>query len=727
MFNFATATNNITKVLSALKHLGKTVKKTGDNEYLCQCPAHDDHNPSLIITELLGMVLIHCRAGCDHFNVIRALKLYDEYTYHNEAGEEKYFVRKLEDKSYPVFTTDGTPGLKDGQKFLYRLPELLAHKEGYVFIPEGEKDVNTLVALGLTATTNLGGSGGWRDSYNQSLKNKSIVLLPDNDAPGRKHVKGIAKALSGIAKEIRIVELPDLPEKGDVTDWLESGKTLEDLVMEVNQTELYTSVATSSGPPPPVLPPTKQPKKTTKDGGFSGHRFTDIGNGKRFADQHHAKLRFCQSTRKWLYYDEIKWNEEKGRGMAENLGKLTAQKIVEEDIGDITRDQRDKIYSWACQSGGAARIDAMLKMAQSEETTMVYGGSFDQNKMLLNVQNGTWDLDIFKFRNHNPNDLITQAANVTYDPDAKSQWWLDCLEKWMGGDKDKIDYLQRFAGLCLTGDISSRAFLIFYGGGHNGKSVFLNTVAKLLGDYATVAPKGFLKAKKYEEHPTEIARLFKKRLVVAQETEERMKLEIALVKMMTGEQQMTGRFMRKDHFDFDLTNKIVLMANHRPIISDTSNSIWDRVHLLNWDVRISEAERDSQLIEKLLETERSGIFNWMLEGCRKWKADNYFLVKPDCIRLATEQYREESDPLSSFVKTCCEFEETAITPIKDLWATYEVWAIDEGVKYPIGQPRFKGYFCGLGYKNGQKWLGGANVKCWLGIGLRDTKHRTSPK
>ncbi len=723
---FKTAKNDITKVLSALKQLGKTVKKTGDG-YLCQCPAHDDHNPSLIVSEILDMVRIHCRAGCTHANVIRALRLYDEYIYRNEAGEEKYFVRKLEDKNYPVFTPDGTPGLGDKQKFLYRLPELLAHEGGYVFIPEGEKDVNTLVALGLTATTNLGGSGGWRDSYNQFLKDKSIILLPDNDAPGRKHVNGIAIALSSIAKEIRVVELPDLPEKGDVTDWIEAGKTLEDLMAEVNRTETYTPITTPSSKPPPPSLPTKQPKTTTKVEGFIGHRFTDIGNGKRFADQHHGKLRFCQSTRKWLYYDGIKWNEEKGRGMAENLGKLTAQKIVTEDAGDLTRDQRDRIYSWACQSGGAARIDAMLKMAQSEKTTMVYRGDFDQNKMLLNVQNGTWDLDTFKFRNHNPDDLITQAADVTHDPDAKPQRWLECLETWMGGDADKIDYLQRLAGLCLTGDVSSRAFPIFYGGGHNGKSVFLGTIVRILGDYATIAPAEFLKKKKYGEHPTEIARLFNKRLVVAQETKERMELRIALVKAMTGESQMTGRYMRQDYFTFELTNKIILMANHKPIIHDTSNSIWDRIHLLDWEVRISEAEQDSQLTEKLLKTERSGIFNWMLEGCRKWKADNSFLVKPKCIQAATQQYREEEDPLSEFVKVCCEFNEAACTPVKNLRATYEIWVIDESIKYPIGEKRFREYFHGLGHRVSQKKWKGANAKCWFGIGLRDTKYRTCPK
>ncbi len=725
---FKTAKNDIAKVLSALKKLGKTVKKTGDG-YLCQCPAHNDHNPSLIISEILDMVRIHCRAGCTHADVIKALRLYDEYVYQNEAGEEKYFVRKLEDKSYPVFTPDGTPGLGDQQKFLYRLPELLAHNKGYVFIPEGEKDVNTLVALGLTATTNLGGSGGWRDSYNQFLKDKSIILLPDNDAPGRKHVNSIAKALSNIAKEIKIVELPDLPEKGDVTDWIEAGKTLEDLIAEVDQTKIYSPTTTqSSGPPPPVSPPTKQ-SGTTGAEGFAGHRYTDIGNGERFAAQHHGKLRFCQSgsSRKWLYYDGIKWNGEKGKGMAEDLGKVTARRIVKEDTGDLTLDQRDRIYKWACQSGGAARIDAMLKMAQSEKTIRVYRSDFDQNKMLLNVQNGTWDLDTFKFRNHDPNDLITQAANVTYDPDAESQWWLDCLETWMEGDEDKINYLQRFAGLCLTGDISSRAFPIFFGGGYNGKSVFLGTVVKILGDYAIVAAKGFLKEKKFDGHPTEIARLFKKRLLVAQETEVRMKLEVALVKMVTGENQMTGRFMRKDGFDFDITNKIVLMANHKPIIRDTSNSIWDRVHLLNWGARISEAKQDSRLIEKLLKTERAGILNWMLEGCRKWKADNYSLVKPDCVRLATEQYREEEDRLSDFVKTCCEFNEGAITPVTHLWATYEKWVFLGEVKYSLGKQSFNSHFEGLGHKRDPKRLGDKLVKCWFGIGLQDTKYRECPE
>ncbi len=156
-------------------------------------------------------------------------------------------------------------------------------------------------------------------------------------------------------------------------------------------------------------------------------KLDDIGNGQRFALQHSKKMRFNHTDRKWYFFDGIKWNSEKGRGTAEKLAKATARAIVKE-ANDVDHDEEGRIYTWAHRSGTAQKIDAMLKMAQSEESIAVYREDFDKDPYAFNTLNKTLFIgDPVKVRDHNPDDLITKTANAKYDPDADCDPWLECL------------------------------------------------------------------------------------------------------------------------------------------------------------------------------------------------------------------------------------------------------------------------------------------------------------
>src|SRR5262249_10330511 len=117
------------------------------------------------------------------------------------------------------------------RRVLYRLPELLSGDESeMVWVAEGEKDVDRLVSLGLVATTNPSGAGKWRDEYSQLLCGRDVVIPEDNDEPGRKHAQQVAQSLNGVARTVRILTLPGLPAKGDVSDWLDAAGTKEELL-----------------------------------------------------------------------------------------------------------------------------------------------------------------------------------------------------------------------------------------------------------------------------------------------------------------------------------------------------------------------------------------------------------------------------------------------------------------------------------------------------------------
>jgi putative DNA primase/helicase len=232
------------------------VKRSGQGKWMARCPAHDDRQASLSVGEgTEGGAVLHCHAGCETSAVVAAvgLGLADlmpssemngtakhrptvsaRYAYHDEQGVLLYEVLRTAPKGFtqrrPNPVGGWIPNLTGVRRVLYRFPELLAADHtATLYVCEGEKDVEAVRALGLVATTNAGGAGKWRREYNEPLRGRRVVVLPDNDDPGRAHAQHVAASLKDIAAEVRVLDLPGLPAKGDVSDWIASGGTAEKL------------------------------------------------------------------------------------------------------------------------------------------------------------------------------------------------------------------------------------------------------------------------------------------------------------------------------------------------------------------------------------------------------------------------------------------------------------------------------------------------------------------
>ena len=249
-----------------LPAIRESVKSAGPEQWKALCPAHEDRNPSLSIGWKDGRILLFCHGGCSTEAICKAMRIRMKdlsgrndrlgkakgagrivatYDYRDEKGTLLYQVVRFEPKDFKC----RRPGRKAGewirnlnktQRVLYRLPELLqADAKEWVFIVEGEKDANNLAKIGLVATTNPGGAKKWRSEYNEILRNRRVVILPDNDKPGIDHVRKIAKELLGIASEVRIVELPGLAAQEDVSTWLERGGTKDQLLALVEAAKPY--------------------------------------------------------------------------------------------------------------------------------------------------------------------------------------------------------------------------------------------------------------------------------------------------------------------------------------------------------------------------------------------------------------------------------------------------------------------------------------------------------
>jgi putative DNA primase/helicase len=442
---------------------------------------------------------------------------------------------------------------------------------------------------------------------------------------------------------------------------------------------------------------------------------TDLGNGIRFAQHCGDYLRYLWDTGQWLFWDGHRWNVETGREQAGSLAKKTVLKIYDEIKSRPTKHERDQAARWAVKSEADARLKAMISQSRDEQPISAYSRDFDTDLMRFNSQN--WYINLKRrgvFPQH-PEHNVTKIGGCKFDETAKCPLWDKCVKEWMGGD-DKVKYLQIILGYCLTGDTSARLFPIFHGPGFNGKSVCVNAVCEILGDYATLGSEDLLAERKMPQHPTDIMKLKGKRLVLVDETKKNMRLRTSLVKRMTGDAELTGRLMRQDFTDFKITHKLILMTQNLPIINETSDAIWDRVHLLRWDRQFNEEERDLQLTEKL-KAEYPGILNWLIKGCLEWQKTKK-IIRPESVRQAGFEYRADSDPLGEFIEAKCTLDPRLSTTVKAMKNCYLNWAESENVKYTISSRNFNEYLRERGCDQKQMTKFGNSAKYWQGIGLQ---------
>jgi putative DNA primase/helicase len=228
-------------------------------------------------------------------------------------------------------------------------------------------------------------------------------------------------------------------------------------------------------------------------------------------------------------------------------------------------------------------------------------------------------------------------------------------------------------GYALTGDVSEQCLFFLHGGGANGKSTFLRTLLDMLGGYGYQAVPELLMAKNTEAHPTERADLFGRRFVATIETDEGKRMAEALMKQLTGGDKVTARKMKKDFFEFDMTAKIFLAANHRPQVRGTDLAVWRRIKLVPFTATITDAEKDKSLAAKL-KAEWPGILAWGVRGCLGWQRDG--LAEPEDVRAATAQYRAEQDVIQAFIDGCCFVNDQARIRTSALFEAYQRWSGD---------------------------------------------------
>jgi putative DNA primase/helicase len=431
---------------------------------------------------------------------------------------------------------------------------------------------------------------------------------------------------------------------------------------------------------------------------FTG-RGGDVANGKVFASMWRGKLLFIHETCDVLTFAAQGWISSPP-GEADRCAKNVLAKLRDEAAeqykisADDPKTKRQMAH--VERTSKFPTLRAMIEMAKSEDGMTCSLNEFDADPMHLGVANGVIDLHTGVLLPVAPNLLVSKRCSVDYDPATECPLFIVFLEV-VQPEIEMREFLQRWAGYLLTGTVQEQKFAFLYGSGANGKSVLVELLAWLLGDYARkIATEMLMHHQRSPQGPSpDIVALKGSRFVYANETEEGRRLAESRVKDMTGGDTLTGRVpYGKADITFSPTHKLVVVGNHRPEITDNSHGMWRRVLLVPFDVTIPEVERDPQLLEKL-KVEGSGILNWMLEGLRQWQ--RHGLKVPTKITGATAAYRDEMDIIGEWIADDCETGAGCAVSKAKAYKSYQDWALNNG-HHPLAQCRFTRRLNERGYR-----------------------------
>ena len=373
--------------------------------------------------------------------------------------------------------------------------------------------------------------------------------------------------------------------------------------------------------------------------GPDGVPLTDLGNARRLVARYGTELLHAPQLGQWLAWDDTRWAED----LTGAVSRRT--KAVLDDLLDIIKDSpldRRKLLQQWLRSQSAPRIAAAMELASTEPGVPVLLEELDRDANLLNCHSGIINLETGELLPHDKSFRMTKLAPVAYQPGADAPRFLQFLDEIFDSDAELIDFVQRFVGYGLTGEVREHTMVFCYGTGQNGKSTLLNTLRTLAGDYGIQLDPAVLMVSGYDQHPTGLTDLRGARFVTTIETEGGKRLAEALVKQLTGGDRIRARRMRQDYFEFLPSHKILFAGNHLPRIRGTDVGIWRRICLVPFDVQIPDSQKDATLGDKL-EAELPGILAWAVEGAVQWYRNG--LQVPDASserRSSTESKRTTS-------------------------------------------------------------------------------------
>lgn len=654
-------------VLSHFQH----VEKRGDGKYQCRCPAHRDKEASLSISQgRNGKIVMYCHAGCETKDILSAAGLdmsdingerkeitwksrieygvkqrhgdgahiLDIYDYVTASGKYQYSkvrfvggdIKGKEIRYYRIdrkadeYKAGKSDKGHEAPRVLYRLPELIrAVNEGYpVYIVEGEKDVETLRKKCHWTATTAGGAKDWRPEFAEYFKGARVVILPDNDEPGRTLCEQIQHDIKNYAFAVKVVQTAKA-DKGDVTDYLEKeGGTpegLKELIRDENRNPWHyaewVTVAESK----------------------NGNRNVKI-NDDRLADniarnEHYLMVRRPDDERDDIYlYENGTYSRTNKAGV-----KTMIRKYI--PIGYASDTKLNNIFGLILARG-------LHRCRYSD---------MNADSRYINVKNGLYNIRTKELEPHNPEIKSTLQLNTEYDPDATNKpnfdKYINDLCRDVDGvvDENRKATIQEYFGLVFSNIpmyYTKKCLVLYSSIGNTGKSVLLNFAGDLLGEERIA---NIPISEMNEKNRFSMGTLIDKRLISVGDQTGAEVSDSAVFKQITGGDPVKIEAKGKQAFFYRYTGGMAFACNSLPYFSDDRGShLFGRLEIVPCDHYIRPEDRDARIFDKM-KAEKPAILNWFLEGLQRTMKNNYRLTESLSTKQVVTEYRQKLDTVFRFV------------------------------------------------------------------------------
>lgn len=413
-------------------------------------------------------------------------------------------------------------------------------------------------------------------------------------------------------------------------------------------------------------------KPAKKDKRYS---YDDTGNAERLKDKFGENIRFNYTSKTWMYYDGKRWKHDDSGRM-----KILADKVVESMKDEklfvaegVDEDEMLKFRHrhWKDSRNHNKKVNMMK---ECEHLLPVQNKDFDKDFNLFNVQNGYIDLRNGHLMDHDKNNFFTKISNVEYTDKADCPKWEEFLNDIFLGRTELINFIQRAVGYSLSGYTTEQVLFVLHGNGRNGKSVFIDVLNEVFGNYATnITPQAIMTSKMANNSgPTpEIAKLDGARFVTTTEPNEGDRFDEGLLKQLTGGDKISARKLHENSFEFTPQLKLWMVTNHKPYVRGRDDGIWRRFVIIPFEKQIPLNEIDRHLTKKLKQ-ELPAIIKWCVDGYLEWQRIG--LAEPQIIKEQREEYRTEMDSIAAFLEECCEVGTTGRIKGSLLFNAYDEWA-----------------------------------------------------
>ena len=453
------------------------------------------------------------------------------------------------------------------------------------------------------------------------------------------------------------------------------------------------------------------PEQYNQDLQLKPSDYSDVGQATVLTREYEGKLRYSPST-DFLVYNGRFWEESKPKAQAV-AQELTTRQLeeAETEIKKAT-DEMMKNGAWELLASMGPKKAAMAFSSKQARSFQKYENAttyrnyaikrrdskyitaalkeahpmveidqrqLDADEFLLNTPSATYDLRIGlpSAHEHTPADFITKQTTV--DPsDEGMDIWQDALETFFCGDNELIDYVQEIAGLSAIGKVCVEGLIIAYGEGRNGKSTFWNTLSRVLGTYSGNMSADTLTVGCKRNVKPELAEAKGKRIIIAAELEEGMRLNTSNVKQLCSTDEIYAEKKYKDPFSFVPNHTLVLYTNHLPKVGAIDAGTWRRLIVIPFNAKIEGSSDIKNYADYLFNKAGGAILKWIMTGAKRVIEKDYHIVKPAVVDAAIQKYKDNNDWLSQFLDECCEVGSGLIAKSGEVYNAYRSYCMQVG-------------------------------------------------